>query len=222
MTDLIPADVTRTWALERYEQVRHRLPIATFQDSPVYVDNLAPLMDEFDAFVFDSFGVLNVGNQPIPGARDRIDELRARGKVVAVLTNAATVPLADLEAKYTDIGFSFARPEIVSSREVLADALATADNNMTWGIAAPPSANIDELPVRCCLLEDDKDAYRTCNGFILLSSQTWNMQRQMLAGRGFERVTHARFSSAILISWHRARMPSHSSRAVMHKPSQIN
>ena len=114
------SSIISSWAFDFYESVRARLPPATFPAQPKYKQNLAELTDEFDAFVFDSFGVLNVGDTPIPGARERIAALRAAGKPVAILTNSATVPLAGLVDKYASLGFQFTREEIVSSREVLA------------------------------------------------------------------------------------------------------
>ncbi len=35
-------------------------------------------------------GVLNVGETPIPGAAERLDELRARGCAIRILSNAAS------------------------------------------------------------------------------------------------------------------------------------
>ena len=130
-------------------------------------------MDEFDAFVFDSYGVLNVGDQPIPGARACIDALQENGKAVAVLTNAATVPLAGLEAKYAKLGFAFHRSQIISSRQVLCEAVSGFDASMVWGIAAPPEACIEEMPIQCRLISPGSGSFESCDGFVLLSSQDW-------------------------------------------------
>jgi HAD superfamily hydrolase (TIGR01450 family) len=180
MNDTLPNSPSRTWTLDRYEQVRSRLPAATFPNRPIQAAGLLSVIDEFDAFVFDSYGVLNVGDQPIPGAQACMGSLRERGKSVAVLTNAATVPLAGLEAKYEKLGFSFARHEIISSRQVLVEALAGFDATMTWAIAAPPEARIDELPVTCHALTTEPASFADCDGFVLLSSQDWTRDLQDL------------------------------------------
>ena len=135
--------------------------------------HLGDLVDEFDAFVFDSFGVLNVGDTPIPGARERIEALRAAGKQIAVLTNAATVPIGRLVQKYTSLGFRFAEHEIISSREVMANAQKAYGDAMRWGVAAPAISRIEELPGRCHRLEYRNITFDECDGFILLSSQEW-------------------------------------------------
>jgi len=174
---------TGPWAFERYEVIRHRLPRAEFPVHTAHADNLAALRGEFDAFVFDSFGVLNVGETPVPGARECLDKLRADGKHVAVLTNGATEPLASLEQKYANLGFAFANHEIISSREVLANTLHHADPSLRWGVAAPGAAIIEELPGQCHTLRDDEAAFEDCDGFILLSSQDWDegLQARLLA-----------------------------------------
>ncbi len=180
-----PAENTASgsWAIERYEGVRSRLPGAAFPEQPVRVASLDDLKHEFDAFVFDSFGVLNVGETPITGARNRIEALRSDDKQLAILTNAATVPLGQLVRKYTQLGFQFEVAEIISSREVLSDGLRFFDGEMRWGVAAPLQSNTDELPGRCHSLDNDQAGFDYANGFILLSSQGWTPQLQsMLTG----------------------------------------
>ncbi|MEO9873393.1 MAG: HAD-IIA family hydrolase [Anderseniella sp.] len=179
---MLPAEnnVSSSWAIDRYEDVRSRLPDAAFPERPFFAANLAELQDEFDAFVFDSFGVLNVGETPIEGAGLCIEALRADNKQLAVLTNAATVPLSRLVHKYVQLGFQFEADEIISSREVLADGLRRFDNEMRWGVAAPLRSNIDELPGRCHRLDTDTAGFDYSDGFILLSSQDWTVELQAM------------------------------------------
>lgn len=179
---MLPAENTASgsWAIERYEGVRARLPGAAFPEQPVRVASLDDLRNEFDAFVFDSFGVLNVGDKPIAGARARIDALRRDNKQLAILTNAATVPLGRLVHKYTQLGFQFEAGEIISSREVLAGGLRCFDGEMRWGVAAPLQSNIDELPGRCHRLDTDTAGFDYSDGFILLSSQDWTPELQSM------------------------------------------
>ena len=64
-------------AFARYEAVRHRLPEAVFPEGFTQAPGLREIADGFDVFVFDAFGVLNVGETPIAGACDCVAELRA-------------------------------------------------------------------------------------------------------------------------------------------------
>ncbi len=61
-----------------------------------------------------------MGETAIPGAPACIRDLRARGKRLVVLTNAASYPHAQAVAQYRRLGFDFAPEEIVSSRDVCA------------------------------------------------------------------------------------------------------
>ncbi len=178
MTQAFPATCTPTWVFERYEAIRQRLPTAAFPQSSRQCPSLAELTDQFDAFLFDSFGVLNVGETAIPGARERLEQLRRAGKRIAVLTNAATGPLSGLVGKYAALGFNFSRNEIISSREVLAEAVAGYDTGMVWGIAAPKTSQVGELGIKSVQLAADNDSFDTADGFILLSSQNWTAERQ--------------------------------------------
>jgi len=166
--------VDAEWAFNRYEQLRDRLPVAPGSGSSVAVANLDAVADQFDAFVFDSFGVLNVGATPIDGAKNRIAALRKAGKQVFVLTNAASWPLAALPDKYDALGFDFSANEIVSSREILANALATYPSKWTWAIAAPVHSDVAELNVPSVLIDLSRQDWTEADGIILLSAQTLN------------------------------------------------
>lgn len=167
-------ECTADWIFSRYEQVRNRLPEADFSQNYEAHDDLSGLTDRFDAFFFDSFGVLNAGETPISDAAERIDALRAAGKKIIVLTNAATGPLSGLVEKYDKLGFEFSRDEIVSSREVLQNSLAHYQQGMLWAIAAPETSEIDEFGVLARRLAADDRLFADADGFILLSSSEWN------------------------------------------------
>ena len=80
--------------LARYEALRGRLPAARFPARPSEIAHLGEIMGEIDAFVLDGYGVLNTGAEAIPGAAARVAALRAAGKRLVVLTNAASYPAA--------------------------------------------------------------------------------------------------------------------------------
>ncbi|MEM8976618.1 MAG: HAD-IIA family hydrolase [Pseudomonadota bacterium] len=181
-----PKTCTAEWIFSRYEQIRERLPKAKFKTTYAAHQDISALTDQFDAFLFDSFGVLNAGETPIPGAAERIGKLRAAGKQVLVLTNAATGPLSSLTKKYARLGFDFSIEEIVSSREVLQKSLAAYDRSMLWAIAAPASSEIDELDIRAKRIGTDEMLFSAADGFILLSSSGWNSELQGLLCRSLQ------------------------------------
>lgn len=169
-------EVDSTWAFNRYQEIRPRLPSAEFPDASMHYENLQPITDDYDVFVFDSFGVLNIGKTPVPRAADRIAALRKAGKRVFVLTNTASLPYSRYKRHYQDLGFDFDDAEIITSRSALTLALAEYDAGMRWAVGAPDSAVAGELP--CHTQPLDEAALRDADGFILLSSVGWTEDRQ--------------------------------------------
>ena len=52
------------------------------------ISGMAPLAGQYDAFVVDLWGTLHNGIEPLPGALDCLERLKAAGKTVALLSNA--------------------------------------------------------------------------------------------------------------------------------------
>ncbi len=171
-------------AFERYEAVRHRFPELSSSQSTERVigsiKNISEIQDRFDAFVFDAFGVLNIGETPIEGACLRIDALRAAGKRVFVLTNAASYCFEQVVAKFHRLGFDFRDEELVSSRSVCEKLLPLSESGFVWGVAAPSSFQPKELSVPAKPLLDDLRQYDDVDGFLILSSESWTLERQAL------------------------------------------
>lgn len=169
-------------ALDAYENARHRLPpMPERAGEAESVPNLDALADRFDVFLLDGFGVLNVGDSPIPGAAERVGALRAAGKTVLVLTNAASQPPSGLSSKYARLGFRFAPDDIVSSRSVLMTTIGAREERR-WGVMLPEGAPLDDLPQghHAVPLADDPAAYCEADGFLLLGSGGWCEARQAM------------------------------------------
>jgi len=124
-----------TWgaqdAFDRYEAIRHRMPGAAFPEQTQNCAGLLDIADRFDAFVLDSFGVLNVGERAIPGAVDCLRALRGMGKRLIVLTNAASYTRDVAVARYRKLGFDFAPQEVVSSLKTFPQGFRTGPGR-TW------------------------------------------------------------------------------------------
>jgi len=167
-------------AIARYTEVAHRLPAAVNPQTTTNVANLAQLAQEFDVFVLDGFGVLNVGEDTIPGAPERVAQLQSMGKQVIVLTNGATLPVEKTVEKYARWGMRFARFDVISSRNALEQALLNEDDKMLWGVIATDFAQIEKLAPRTLLLTDRADDYALVDGFVFLSSLDWSDERQAI------------------------------------------
>jgi HAD superfamily hydrolase (TIGR01459 family) len=165
-------------AFARYEAVRPRLPAATFPKASDHVHSLADVADRYDAFVLDAFGVLNVGDTPIPGAVERMAALRAMGKRLIVLTNAASYPRTTALAKYHRLGFDFTSDEVVSSRDV---AVARLDPTVAWSAISAGDDSFADIPARVTDLIDGEAEWDAAEGFLFLSSARWDaaLQRRL-------------------------------------------
>lgn len=177
---------TPAWAFEQYESIRERLPTASARRTkPRLVDSLAPLMSEFDAFIFDAFGVLNTGPTVIPGALDRLTQLQAYNKAVLVLSNAATASHPALAAKYQRMGFNLNEETVISSRWLLEQHLRHTPHTGTWGVIAPEQSQPETLPLpshsmRAIRANVEEATLDRLDGFIFISSEGWN---ETLQGR---------------------------------------
>ncbi|MEM9604892.1 MAG: HAD family hydrolase [Pseudomonadota bacterium] len=159
---------------DRYQQVRERAPRATTGMAIRDVGSLLDLVHDIDAFVFDAFGVLNVGNTLIEGASARLRELRALGCRIRILTNAASYDHAAAVAKFQRFGLLVAEDEIVTSRQ----AAITHLDSRAWGVIAAPDDQLSDLRCRVTRLEDDPAAYDAVDGVLFLSSSGWTDARQ--------------------------------------------
>jgi HAD superfamily hydrolase (TIGR01450 family) len=160
-------------AFRRYEEVRGRLPGATFPAAPRHVPTLSEAADIAQGFVLDAFGVLNVGDTPIPGAVARMAELRARGKRLCVLTNAASHPRAQALEKYRALGFDFSAHEVVSSRDVAAARLGAVAPGATWGALAAEGDGFADIPARVVDAMEEPGALDGCDAILFLSTARW-------------------------------------------------
>ena len=168
------------WAFAAYEAVRRRLPQAVFPDNSQTAPDLTALSDRFDIFLLDAFGVLNVGETAIPGAVDRVATLQGAGKHVIVVSNAAGYPKRFLMARLARLGFAFTMDQVLSSREVLLEALRR-EPPRHWALMADAHYGLEELDgLHATILGDDPAAYDAAEGFALLGAGTWTEARQTL------------------------------------------
>jgi HAD superfamily hydrolase (TIGR01450 family) len=160
--------------LRRYEAVRSRLPGIRMAGKSTEIATLLDITDQIDAFVFDAFGVLNLGERPIDGADRRLQDLRARNCAIRVLTNAASADRAGAMAKFERLGLGLADDEIVTSREA---TLQELPDGLLGVIAADSDALVDiARPV--ARLGDDSARYHSVDAFLFLSTAAWTEARQ--------------------------------------------
>lgn len=167
---------------DRYEVIRPRLPAAATPARSIDISSLLDIADQIDCFVFDAFGVLNVGDKLIDGADVRVDQLRARGCQIRILTNAASYDRAQVVDKFKRLGVRVADREIITSR----DAAMRSLPRLHWGVITAASDTLGDLAMPHSRLADDPEVYRTVDGFLFLSSAGWNECRQALLAKAMD------------------------------------
>ncbi|ARC87343.1 HAD-IIA family hydrolase [Rhodovulum sp. MB263] len=167
------------WAFAAYQAIRPRLPQARDAGAAQPVASLSEAVGEVDLVLLDAYGMLNVGETPIPGAADRIGALRAAGKRVAVVSNSAGYPKRHMMARWQRLGFDFTAAEVSSSREALLATLA--GDRRHWGIMLDDGHGREDLgDLTVSFLGDDPETYAGVDGFLLIGASGWNETRQSL------------------------------------------
>ena len=172
-----PESLDAESVLDCYELARLPAPARTGRAEPAA--NLLALVDLYDAFILDGYGVINVGPEPISGIGDAVGALRAAGRKVMVLTNGAGRPSRQTARRYAGWGLEFPERLVVSSRDALETSLAAQPRPGLWGVMALPDSELETLPVETAFLEDDEEIYRRATGFIFIRSEGWSTARHM-------------------------------------------
>ena len=161
---------------ERYEEIRKRMPKTStpkkFQD----INSLLDIAEKGYTFVFDAFGVLNVGETLIPGADKRLDQLRSIGCNIRILTNAASYDRNGAIDKFKRLGLSVKADEIVTSR----DATLLCLRSGTWGAIAAPDDQLSDISKDFIRIGHDPSDFDCVDGFVFLSSFGWTNNQQKL------------------------------------------
>ena len=164
---------------------RAHLPAPRRQGKGVEVDNLAALVDRYDAFILDGDGVIKVGAGLVPGIANATGILQAAGKVVMILSNTSGSPVHETARRYACMGLGIPERLVVSSRVAIEAHIAAHPRTGLWGVMATRDSGIGSLALSAELLGDDDSLYREADGFILLRSMTWTVEQ------------HRRLASAI-------------------------
>lgn len=164
---------------DRYETIRHRMPQARFGTTSGKLDSLMDIAQDADAFVFDAYGVLNIGETPISGAAQRLDQLRATGKAIRILSNAASYSHTAAVKKFAKMGINVTSDEIVTSRDAAISGLGSG----LWGCIAAPQDDLADIDAKTCRLDRNPQDFDRVDSFLFLSSAAWTNEHQDMLAR---------------------------------------
>ena len=111
-----PLDAKRCVAI--YETLRHRKPGNQPRETESH-RSLGDILHHFDALLLDGYGVLNVGEDPVPGVGSLFEEAARSGVALMVLTNGASRLASFAGAKYRGFGLPVTDEQVVSSRDAM-------------------------------------------------------------------------------------------------------
>ncbi|MFQ6540207.1 HAD-IIA family hydrolase [Aphanothece stagnina] len=169
-----PVTLTVDAVFARYEAIRPHLPAARRPGAaPVTVGGLLDMAGRVDGFLFDSFGVLNVGESVIPGAAECLSALRHRGTPFCVLTNAASYPRSEALRRYRRMGLDIREAEVVSSRDVAFAQAGSVAPGITWAAMSAGDDGFADSAVPVRDLLDDSRPWAAAEGFLFLSAARW-------------------------------------------------
>ena len=135
---------------QKYESLRPRLPDFKCPNATIEIKSILEIASKVDVFVFDAFGVLNIGEKLIPGADLALKTLRDMNKQVRVLTNAASYNKSGTEKKFLDLGLYFAGEEIITSRDAALENVTPG----LWGVITAEADNLNDLKAEYIRLAD--------------------------------------------------------------------
>ena len=167
----------------RYETIRHRMPQARFGTTTGKLDSLMDIAQGADAFVFDAYGVLNIGETPIAGAAQRLDQLREAGKEIRILSNAASYSHPAAVEKFSKLGMNVTPNEIVTSRDAAISGLGAG----LWGCITAPHDDLADIDARICRLDKNPLDYDRVDSFLFLSSAVWTDTHQNILTHSLRR-----------------------------------
>ncbi|MDO5091691.1 MAG: HAD-IIA family hydrolase [Cardiobacteriaceae bacterium] len=166
--------MSATAAFAQYEAIRHRLPQEPVGDhAPLVIESLLEVAERFDVFLFDAFGVLNVGEVAIPGAIERVRALQAMGKQCLVVSNGAGMAKPQVVQKMRERGFDFDAEHIVNSRDALIEGLKTYPANMLWGRIGPEKYQEDLAELGIASVDQNHPDFARADGYLFFSPQRW-------------------------------------------------
>ena len=179
LNETVNANLTIEQVIDLYEDQRKVMPETVRVGDMKRASSIESISNHFDAFIFDSYGVLNLGKNLIPAAPILLNKLKSEGKILFVLTNGASFPTFNKVKQFNDWGFPFEIQNIISSRDLLKIFLQDNEKKF-WGVIGSPLSDLSELGVNGVLLGKNMNLIDKCDGFIYLGSEFWNLEKQNL------------------------------------------
>lgn len=172
---MLYVDFAEAWT--RYRAAAPLMPPAPAAPvgGPRRVAGILEVADAFDVIVLDAYGVLHVGEGPLPGVGAALKGLIAAGKRLCVLTNDVTHDPQEVARRLVALGLPLGEATVVSGRSLLAEALAAAGATTTAPfavLASHPEAVTARHPETRAGSYDPADLDAAA-GLVLVDTNAW-------------------------------------------------
>ena len=141
-------------------------------------NNLKDILDNFDVLFLDAFGVLNIGNELVPGIIETINIARDKGIILLILTNGATYNSSKKINQFFELGLDFSYDEIISSRDVAERFLSLNQPDGIIGILGNRDEKINLQEKETLNLENNIDKFDEVSSFLFLGTSNWDPMYQ--------------------------------------------
>lgn len=172
--------ITFEHAWREYRRAEPRFPPKPPRVRPERVAGIDVIRGHFDAVLLDAWGVLNLGDVPIPRALAAVKELRAAGVPYLVLSNDASGDKASAVARHRRRGYDLGAEDVVAGLDLLPETLARLALEAPPGLIADPPAPMQALTGAMPILSDDPEPYDQVPAIAFLSADRWSEQKQTL------------------------------------------
>ena len=154
--------------------------------TPRAVSGIGELIELFDLFVLDAYGVMNLGEEAIPPALPAFRALRGAGKSVCILTNDAAGDKELIATGHRRRGFEVAAADMIAGMDLLPETLARFPHTGNFGVIAGWTLPWPDLLGAMTLLDNDETAYDAVDGMVILDT-VWTAEKRDILMRTLAR-----------------------------------
>ena len=161
--------------IDIYEGMRNFFPsYQTGLEQTTIAPKLENILDHFDALLLDAFGVINVGQELVPGIISTLDKARNKGITLLVVTNGASNNSFKKLDQLSSLGLEFSDNEIISSRDAAEIFLTLNKPEAPMGILGNIGNSFEIPNLHCVELEQDYSMFDEMKSFVLLGTLHWD------------------------------------------------
>ena len=175
----LPKEINPGKVVEIYENFKKVFPKSQKTIKDVKIGKkLKNILNDFDVLFLDAFGVINIGNELVPGIIETLNEAKDKGLLTIILTNGATYCSEKKINQFFDLGLDISYDEIISSRDVTEKFLSIHHKPAKIGVLGNKDKDLNIQNSNTINLEKNIEEFDEVDSFIFLSTSSWDTDYQ--------------------------------------------